>query len=236
MQEDKKMTISENFLDPANNDSLAGTVGAMINKNNMNTNDMLPCQVLAYDKDKKRVQIQHLIMQETEDGQLLSRGQVASIPVLQLGGGGVLLHFNIVPGDLGWIKSNDRDISLFLSTYKKSKPGTHRKKSFSDAMFIPDCMTGYVIAEEDENNCVLQTKDGSVKISIGENTIKIKASENVIIESEGDAEINIDGSATINCEQATITATENVIMDTPLLAVSGAITAGESISPDTPPP
>lgn len=230
------MAISENFLDPANNDSLAGTVGAMINKNNMNTNDMLPCQVIAYDKDSKRVQIQHLIMQKTEDGQLLSRGQVASIPVLNLGGGGVVLHFNILPGDLGWIKANDRDISLFLSTYKKSKPETNRKKSFSDAMFIPDCMTGYVIDEEDENNCVLQTKDGSVKISIGENTIKIKASENVIIESQGDAEITVDGMATVTCENAQVTASVNIIAETPLLAVSGDITAGGSITPMTPPP
>lgn len=86
------------------------------------------------------------------------------------------MRFPLRTGDLGWIKANDRDISLFKSTYANSAPNTQRKHSFEDAVFIPDTMLrGFTIAEEDTENAVLQNEDGSVRIAIFPDKVKITA-------------------------------------------------------------
>lgn len=197
-------------IDPVNNDSLAGTIRFAFNKLLQNVNGMLPARVIAYDRATNRVQVQLIIAVVTTSGAQVSRPQLASIPVLILGGGGFGISFNLNPGDLGWVIANDRDISLFLTSYEESPPNTGRVKSFSDGLFIPDVMTDLTIAESDNENLVLQSVDGTVKISLGTNKITIAAPT-----------IEIDGTiAPLNG----------------IFPVLGAITASGSITPDTPPP
>lgn len=194
-------------LNPANNGTLAGALETAFNKIMQSINDTLPAKVVKYDRNSNRVQVQPLIAIVNTNNNTISRAQYASLPVLQLGGGGFLLSFNLNPGDLGWIKSNDRDISLFLKSYEEAQPNSDRLHSFSDALFIPDVMTGYSIATEDTANVVLQSTDSSVKISLGIGKIKISAP---IVE--------IDGITGIN-------------MTTPLLFVTGNIAATGTITP-----
>lgn len=171
---------------PANNDTLVGVLNVAMQKRIQYTDDMLPARVIKYDREANRVQVQPMIRMVNTRGQQIARGQVASLPVLQLGGGGFILSFPLNPGDLGWIKANDRDISLFLRGYAESAPNTKRMHSFSDALFIPDVMTGYSISGEDSANAVLQNLDGSVKIALFENKIKITAPD---VEIVGDVAI-----------------------------------------------
>ena len=103
------------------------------------------------------------------------REVLASVPVLNLGAGGFFVNFNIPAGSLGWIKASDRDISLFLQSYQESIPNTQRMHGFSDALFIPDTMTGYTIDAEDTEAMVIQNLSGSVKISLNEERIKLTA-------------------------------------------------------------
>ncbi|OWK44053.1 Phage-related protein [Fimbriiglobus ruber] len=64
----------------------------------------------------------------------------------------------------GWIKANDRDISLFKQTTAASSPNTARLHDFADAMFFPDTLlNGVTIATEDAANAVLQNFAGTVK-------------------------------------------------------------------------
>jgi phage baseplate assembly protein gpV len=114
-------------------------------------------------------------MMVTTSDTTIKRAQLASIPVYQYGGGDFILSFPLKAGDLGWIKANDRDISIFLQSYANSAPNTIRKKSFSDALFYPDVMRGYIIAGEDANNAVLQNISGTVKVSLGADKIKVSA-------------------------------------------------------------
>lgn len=162
-------------IDPANNDSLAGTIRFAFFKMMQNTNGMLPAQVIKYDRDTNRVQVQLLIAVVTTQGAQVSRPQLASIPVLLMGGGGFFLSFNLNPGDLGWVIANDRDISLFLQTYQETAPNTSRIKNFSDGVFIPDVMHNYTISPLDSGNAVIQSVDGSIKISLGTSKITIQA-------------------------------------------------------------
>jgi len=121
---------------------------------------------------------------------------------MQFGGGGFVLNFNLKPGNLGWIKASDRDISLFLQTFKENAPNTLRLHSFQDAVFIPDVMTGYTINGEDAENAVLQTVDGSVRVAVWADRVKLTAgAASLTITADGSTfagPVNMPDGAVIN--------------------------------------
>lgn len=161
--------------DPADAGTLAGVLKYALRKASMNTEDMLPAKVIAYDRTKNIAQVQPLIAVLTTDGKTQSRAQIAEVPVLALGGGGFVVNFPIKTGDLGWIKANDRDISLYLQGLSESKPNTLRLHSFADGLFIPDIVRGFTIAGEDAGAMVIQKLDSSVRIAIHDDKVKITA-------------------------------------------------------------
>lgn len=157
-------------------DTLVGLFGLFKAKLLQNMDDMLPAKVIAYDRATNRAQVQPLIVMVDTLGNQVQRAQIASLPVLQIGGGGFVVSFPIKTGDLGWIKANDRDISLFKANYEQAAPNTQRKHSFEDALFIPDSfMQDVIIDPEDAENLVIQNLDGTVKISWWSNLLKLLA-------------------------------------------------------------
>lgn len=221
-------------INPANNKTLAGTLQFAFYKLMQGVNGMLPARVIAYDRKNNRVQVQLLIAMVTTSGAQVSRPQVASLPVLLLGGGGFFLSFNISEGDLGWVIANDRDISLFLQNYKEAAPNTGRVKNFSDGVFIPDIMTGYTIGTDDTNNAVLQNLDGTVKISFGPDKITVTAPTVSVIAST-EADITAPKVVVTASVEADVIA-PLIRAETALLAAYGNITAAGTITPGTPPP
>ena len=212
-------------IDPANNDSLAGTLQFAFSKMLQNVNGMLPAKVISYDRTTNRVQVQLLIAILTTDGSTVSRQQLASLPVLVLGGGGFMLSFNLVPGDLGWVCANDRDISLFLQSYDESAPNTARKCSFSDGVFIPDVMRGYTINAGDSGNAVFQSTDGTKCISIGSSGITITAPIVTVVGALSATDgLSVGGGVT----PFTVTGSMTLLGD---IAVTGNITATGDITP-----
>lgn len=167
--------------DPADDGSLIGVLRQVLKKHLQSTDDMLPARVVNFDRTSNLVSVQPLISIVTTDGNLVNRPQVAAIPALQLGGGSALLSFNLVAGDLGWIKASDRDISLFLQYYREAPPNSKRMHSFSDAVFIPDVMTGFVIAGEDATNATLQSKDGTQRFSVAPTYVKMSSGANSVL-------------------------------------------------------
>lgn len=161
--------------DPADDGSLLGMANQILKKHLQSVDDMLPARVVAYDRATNRAQVVPLIKILTTDNRQLDRAQIASVPVMQFGGGGFVLNFNLLPGNLGWIKASDRDISLFLQSYKTNPPNSLRLHSFEDAVFIPDVMTGYAINGEDAGNAVLQTLDGAVRVAVWPDRVKLTA-------------------------------------------------------------
>ena len=161
--------------DPANDDTLTGTFKEILRKNLQRTDDMLPAMVQQYDRARNVARVQPLIQLVDTEGQTFNRAPLANVPVLLLGGGEYFLSFHLPAGSLGWIKSNDRDISLFLQQFANNRPNTNRLHSFEDAIFIPDIMTGYTIAAEDQQAAVIQNKAGTVRISLTDERIKLTA-------------------------------------------------------------
>jgi hypothetical protein len=239
------MTNANPSVDPANLDSLTGAFREVFKKFMQGVDGMLPATVIAFDRGPPpRAQVQPEIMMVTTAGEILPRAQIASIPVLQFGGGGFVLSFNLKTGDKGWIVASDRDISNFLKTVASAAPNTYRMKNFADGLFIPDVMINYTLASEDAQNAVLQSLDGTVKISLGTDKIKIAAPT---IEIEAVEAINItsplttiDGALTVTGPIATEGGLTNsgggatTMTSTGDLRIIGNITASGNITPNVP--
>lgn len=228
-------------LDPANNGTLLGMLKVAINKAIQEMNNALPATIIAYDRTTNRAQVQPQIRVVNTNNQSISRPQIASVPVYQYGGGGFILNFPLKAGSLGWIIACDRDISQFLQSYSESSPNTFRKKNFSDSFFLPDVMTGYEISPDDAENVVLQNLAGTVKISLSNDTITLKA-QNIVIDattmvSIDSPAITINGTASVSITSPALTVNSvgEIITTTTRFAVAGNITASGTITPGTPP-
>lgn len=182
--------------DPANDDSLLGFARQVLDKFLQGVDDMLPARVVSYDRATNRAVVVPMVKLLTTDNRQITRAQFASVPVLQLGGGGFVLSTNLKAGDLGWLKANDRDISLVLQAYKDNAPNTLRKHSFADAVFIPDAMRGITTAGGEAENFTLQSLDGSVRVSLGASSVNIVApGASIKLSASG---IEMTGPVTIN--------------------------------------
>ncbi len=163
--------------DSADDGSMAGVMKAWLRAYiREHLDDMLPARVVSYDDATNRAVIHPLIMMGTTDGQKVSRAQIVNVPVFRFGGGGFFMRYPIKPGDFGWLKANDRDVSLmFQRGGQEDWPNTERLHSFSDAMFFPDTIKDWAIDGENADALVLQSLDGGVCIALHAGKITMKA-------------------------------------------------------------
>lgn len=191
------MSNANPSVNPADLGTLTGAFRHIFGKMLQDVNGMLPARVIAFDRTTNRVQVQPMIAVLTTDKQQVSRAQIASLPVLQIGGGGMIMNFNLFNGDLGWIMASDRDISLFLQSYSETRPNTERKCNFSDSLFVPDVMTNYTIAEEDAEHSVWQTNNSNTRIAIWPEFFKLTALRGLGINAQPNQNVIFDmGSST----------------------------------------
>ena len=176
---------TQNSRNPANSGGMAGMLAEVMGKFLAGVDDMLPAVVIEYDRTENRATVRPLIQVMKTDGTLVDRAQIAAVPVLNIGGGGVVLSFNITPGDLGWIKASDRDISLFLQneTGEDVAPNTLRKHNFGDSLFIPDQFRNWTLDPADDENTVLQTVDSLKRISVGSLGVDITSNTRVLLDA-----------------------------------------------------
>ena len=168
--------------DSANNDSLAGGVDAFLaGWVRDNLDDMLPAVVVSYDPDRNRAALQPLVMIGTTDGSKKPRARIENVPVFRYGAGGFFQRFPVKAGDFGWIKANDRDISLVLQRGgQQDWPNTKRRHNFSDAMFYPDTIKDWVVAPADLEAMTLQSLDGNSVVSIAQDAIELRVGAQVL--------------------------------------------------------
>ncbi|UVE47617.1 hypothetical protein KS461_10120 [Pseudomonas chlororaphis] len=194
------MTLQKPNSDQASEGSLAGGIKDALNKWLMGIDDMLPARVVSYDDATNRAVIQPIVMVGGTDGSKISRAQIANIPVYRFGGGGFFMRFPLKSGDLGWMKANDRDISLIMQSLGGEEwPNTKRLHSFSDAMFFPDTFKQWVINGEDVDAAVWQSMDGEARISLAVDRIKLAiGGVSVEVSAAGVAIISPPGTLTHN--------------------------------------
>lgn len=148
---------------------------ALFGLNGLKLDKLIPAEVMAFDRTKNLATVKPLIMVVDTNDQTRSRLPIGNVPVLSLGGGGFHISFPLKQGDIGWIMAADRDLSLFLQSLKEAGLNTFRKHTFADSWFIPDVFRQYAINAADANAMVIQSTDGSTRISISEGTVNITA-------------------------------------------------------------
>lgn len=126
---------------PADEDSLVGVIKTAVTKAMQSMDVMLPVEVVAYDRATNRATVKHLVQMQGSDGEKVSRANIASVRVQQLGNASFNISLPIKPGDKGWIKAADRDISVFQQGLSEDAPNTARMHSFQDGLFMPDAMS-----------------------------------------------------------------------------------------------
>lgn len=161
--------------DAADEGSLPGGINAAMRSYFLNEFEgMLPAVVVSYDDANNRAVIKPLVMVGTTDNRKVSRAQVPNIPVYRFGGGGFFMRFPIKAGDFGWLKANDRDISLvFQRGGLEDWPNTTRMHKFSDAMFFPDTFKEWVINGANVDAAVWQSMGGDVAIAMSDASLKL---------------------------------------------------------------
>lgn len=181
--------------DRANDGTLQGAFSTAIGKAIQGMDGMLPAVVISYDRAENIATVRPLIQTLDTDGVAHQRAQIASVPVLAIGGGDFALSFPVAAGDLGWIEASDRDISLFMQSLADSPPNTVRKHSFSDGRFIPDKVRSYTIDGSDTGAVVLQSLSGGAKVSI--------RPDNSVVVKGGNGTLTIDPAGKFAFESAT---------------------------------
>jgi len=156
----------------------------------------IPCVVTEV-ISRTKVTVRPLIKVIARDGTAYSREVIEGVPVFAYGAGDRVLSFPVNVGDKGWLEASDRDISVFLQSMSESEPTTKRMHSFSDGLFVPDIMTNYSLNSEDDDASVLQNKDGSVKIALDDDEIRL---------NNNDVKVTVTGS-TVEVINGGVTAT-----------------------------
>lgn len=144
-------------------------------------NKLIPATIVEYDRAQNMATVQPQIMLLDVSDNSRSRQPIANVPVLSLGGGGFHLNFPLKDGDLGWILAADRDLDQFVENLSEASPNTLRRHSFADSWFIPDVFRKYTINGSDSGAMVLQSTDGTTRISISEGVINIYAPTSMLI-------------------------------------------------------
>lgn len=158
---------------PGQGEDLTSGMDLVLRKFLLKVDDMLPARVVAYSPPPvNRAQIEILYKITMTDGSLNPMSAPAEVPVLFPGGGGFVLTFPLKPGDLGWIKAADRDMSLFLQSYEAEPGNTTRLHCFEDGVFIPDPMHAFTMANG--SGISLQTDDGANAITVTSDSVVMK--------------------------------------------------------------
>lgn len=150
---------------PADESSLSGVLKTAVNKAMQNLDVMLPVEVVSYDRATNRATVRHLVQMVGSDGEVVNRGNVASVRVQQPGNGAFSISLPIQPGDKGWIMAADRDISTFQQGLSESQPNTARMHSFQDGLFMPDAMGNGDAPAGQGDRVVIGSNDGGAFMS-----------------------------------------------------------------------
>lgn len=132
------------------------------------------------------VDIQPLVNLMDGLGKSTPHGTINNVPYMRLQGGKNAVIIDPVVGDIGYAVICDRDSSAVKNTKKQSNPGSFRRFSLADSIYVGGILnaapeqyitftdTGIKIA--DKNNNVIEMKSGSLKLTdANSNIVEMKA-------------------------------------------------------------
>ncbi|WP_315861895.1 phage baseplate protein [Yersinia ruckeri] len=136
----------------------------------------------------------------SSDGGIINGSQIYNIPVWRLQRGGSAIIMDPVVGDIGLIAVCDNDISIVRANRKESVPGSGRKHSRSDAIYLGGLLNS-------QPTQFIEFADGAINIT-SPNPVNITCTKATIIAPDGvemetsllhvTGEIKADGNITDN--------------------------------------
>ncbi|MGV3346427.1 phage baseplate protein [Enterobacteriaceae bacterium LUAb1] len=108
----------------------------------------------------------------SKDNSIIDSSVIHNIPVWRLQRGNSAIIMNPVPGDIGLIAVCDDDISVARETKKESVPGSKRKHSRSDAIYLGGLLN-------QQPNQFIEFSDNSINITSPGNISVICSTANI---------------------------------------------------------
>lgn len=183
--------MSNNSLYNPYANNLDGVITAAIKRYLQRVQTCIPAIVKEV-KSRDKVIVSPAVQQTNSEWQSVPWADI-TLPVCTPCGNGIFASFPLAVGDTGWIIAGDLDPSLFFND--KSRPqrqNTFERHKYQFGYFVPDTINGYSVSSDDDGCLVIGSKDGNTKVTIGNDSLKIK-SDSVIIETTDNASVTIDG-------------------------------------------
>lgn len=206
---------------PADTDTLDGLNNFFADKISQNIKKVIPGIVQSYNRNTNRAVIKPAITGVATQGQKVSKEPLSNIPVLTLGGGGIVLSFPVKAGDTGWLIAADRNISIFKQNLAESAPNDFRKHQYEDSFFIPDKINDINITDAD--TFYIQTLTGATSFNLKENLMNLISQ---VINLTGATTITGDTSVVGNLTVSTGATGTFVSADSKTIAVVKGIITG----------
>lgn len=195
-------------------------------------NVCIPCKIIRYDRVKHEADMKVLCNWKLQNGNVVEGCHLYRITIQRMMAGGMLIEFPIECGDTGWLFSCDFDAYDVKRERSARLPSSEEPNSFKSGVWIPDQfgdpnrasntdLKGTKIADEDRTRLVIQNKDGTHKVSIGDNSTKISGNS-VEIEAKSvrvkadsivfDGAVKVRGAATGLITETTVAQVQNGII------------------------
>lgn len=176
----------------------------------------MPGIIEEYDAATRRAKVLPAIMGCDTDGEMIRRKPIVDVPVIAPSCGGYTISFCLMPGDAVWLAWSMRGITKFLKTYEEEPPSPLSSLlSATDAVAFPgfgpapDVSYSPTSAESHglDSGISLQSADGATHISITEDHIRIRTSNDNSIDIQ-DTGITLKGPISIEQNGVEYTFTE----------------------------
>lgn len=204
--------------------STLGALETLVENGIRATEGVMYGKIETYDRKTHTALVKPMVKILGTNGEELER---CAIPctVLRCYSGNFLIDMPLDKDDTGWIIAADRDTTAAKQSNEPENPTTLEMKKFRFGFFIPDKAYGdFDLHPDDIDNqrMVIQTKDGSQRISLGYSDIKIYGGKITI---QGD-EVEIKANSTIKMDAPNIkTNGKEKVAGGCTGVISGAVTA-----------
>lgn len=135
-----------------------------------------------------RVDVKPLVNQLDGNGRSVEHGNVFGLAYFRYGGGSNAVLLDPEPGDIGLAVFSDRDISAVKRTLKESNPGSRRRFSMSDGIFM-----GVILTKDAPKQYVRFTSDGIELLDKSGNKVEM-TSDHIRLTGPGGNKIRISSS------------------------------------------
>ena len=203
--------------------AIQDTVSSAFDHKMESLNTAIPCIVLGIRDNggTQMVDIQPTINQKLQDGSIKERPPILAVPVSFPVSSTAGITYPIKVGDTGLAVFSMRDMDSWKAgNGRPSTPSTASKMSAGDAVFYPGIQPpGNAVNNPAKHVLTHSTADTVMFANLGAVECEVR------LKADGSIEINTSNQpVTINCSNATINASQQVNITTPLMTVDADMT------------